>query len=68
MESINFQQSDFEFNYNDKTFIFFQNEIKKDLINNLSANIPKFIKEISSKYENNIFLKKFENKDIKKNN
>ena len=68
MESINFQQSDFEFNYNDKTFIFFQNEIKKDLINNLSANIPKFIKEISSKYENNIFLKKFENKDIEKNN
>jgi len=66
IEKINYQQSDFDNNYNDETFILFQNEIKKDLINVLSANAPKFLKEIYLKYENNIILKILENDEIEK--
>ena len=66
IEKIIYQQSDFDNNYNGETYILFQNEIKKDLINVLSANVPKFLKEIYFKYENNIILKMLENNEIEK--
>ena len=64
MENIKYQISSIDMNKMDKTFIFLQEEIKKDLINFLNNNLSNYIKEIYSNYNYKIFKDCYNSNDI----
>ena len=62
---IKIQDNIFDFNNDDISFYFLQNEIKKDLINYFNTNISQYYNELITNYNNNqIYNNSYENKEI----
>ena len=60
---IKIQDNIFDFNNDDISFYFLQNEIKKDLINYFNTNISQYYNELITNYNNNqIYNNSYETK------